>query len=212
MVREANVAKAQAERNLNESQMKVEVLQAEVAALKTLVLTSTPSRPNTHLHPQLEPAASTSGMNLFTRSHRRSPSHFNLKYGRENSPPDSPVKDKAAAAAAALLQTEQREQSALSDLEVDPMVHKELLAWRQTVSLSRSEPFVERMYMEDIDLCLDFFNKELGKRVQQAVEAGTLFIESVTEKSRIAFPKKCGLMEVQRLCQYRMRLGDQEQW
>lgn len=34
-----------------------------------------------------------SGVVLFTRKHRRSPSHFNLKYGRENSPPDSPVKD-----------------------------------------------------------------------------------------------------------------------
>lgn len=32
-------------------------------------------------------------MNLFNRKHRRSPSHFNLKYGRENSPPDSPVKE-----------------------------------------------------------------------------------------------------------------------
>ena len=50
------------------------------------------------------------GGGLFARKHRRSPSHFNLKYGRENSPPDSPVKEppygsnatsSAAAAAAA---------------------------------------------------------------------------------------------------------------
>jgi len=32
---------------------KVEVLQAEVSALKQLVLTSTPSSPNKHLHPQI---------------------------------------------------------------------------------------------------------------------------------------------------------------
>ena len=31
----------------------VEVLQAEVSALKQLVLTSTPSSPNKHLHPQI---------------------------------------------------------------------------------------------------------------------------------------------------------------
>jgi Rab-3A-interacting protein len=66
MVREANVAQAQAEKALKESQMKVEVLQAEVAALKTLVITSTPSRPNPHLHPQLQqsdssPSSGTSG-------------------------------------------------------------------------------------------------------------------------------------------------------
>jgi hypothetical protein len=55
MVREANVRQATAERALKESQMQIEVLTAEVAALKTLVLTSTPSRPNPHLHPQIDP-------------------------------------------------------------------------------------------------------------------------------------------------------------
>lgn len=33
------------------------------------------------------------GSAIFARKHRRSPSHFNLKYGRENSPPDSPSKE-----------------------------------------------------------------------------------------------------------------------
>lgn len=60
MVRAANVKQAAAERSLKESQMQVEVLTAEVAALKTLVLTSTPSRPNPHLHPQIDPRASRS--------------------------------------------------------------------------------------------------------------------------------------------------------
>jgi len=32
---------------------------------------------------------------LFYRKHKRSPSHNNLKYGRENSPPDSPLKQKS---------------------------------------------------------------------------------------------------------------------
>lgn len=54
MVREANEKQAAAEKALKESQMKVDVLTAEVAALKTLVLTSTPSRPNPHLHPQID--------------------------------------------------------------------------------------------------------------------------------------------------------------
>lgn len=54
MVREANEKRAAAEKALTESQMKVDVLTAEVAALKTLVLTSTPSRPNPHLHPQID--------------------------------------------------------------------------------------------------------------------------------------------------------------
>lgn len=53
MVREANEKQAAAEKALKESQMKVDVLTAEVTALKTLVLTSTPSHPNPHLHPQI---------------------------------------------------------------------------------------------------------------------------------------------------------------
>ncbi|KAL0968833.1 hypothetical protein UPYG_G00272480 [Umbra pygmaea] len=53
MVREANVKQAGAERQLKEAEGKIDVLQAEVSALKTLVLTSTPSSPNRHAHPQL---------------------------------------------------------------------------------------------------------------------------------------------------------------
>ncbi|XP_039294522.1 guanine nucleotide exchange factor for Rab-3A-like [Nilaparvata lugens] len=100
MVREANVAQAAAEKALKESHMQIDVLTAEVAALKTLVLTSTPSRPNPHLHPQIDPKSKEdhggNGSGLFRKQHRRSPSHFNLKYGRENSPPDSPAKEQKA--------------------------------------------------------------------------------------------------------------------
>lgn len=57
MVRAANERQAAAEKAVRESYMQVDVLTAEVAALKTLVLTSTPSRPNPHLHPQIDPKA-----------------------------------------------------------------------------------------------------------------------------------------------------------
>ena len=53
MVGEANVKRASAEKLLIEANMKIDGLETEVAALKTLVLTSTPSQPNRHLHPQL---------------------------------------------------------------------------------------------------------------------------------------------------------------
>merc|ERR1719262_568219 len=53
MVQEANVKRASAEKYLAESNMKIDGLETEVAALKTLVLASTPSQPNRHLHPQL---------------------------------------------------------------------------------------------------------------------------------------------------------------
>uniref|UniRef100_A0A3B3XZM6 GDP/GTP exchange factor Sec2 N-terminal domain-containing protein n=1 Tax=Poecilia mexicana TaxID=48701 RepID=A0A3B3XZM6_9TELE len=69
MVREANVKQAGAEKQLKEAQGKIDVLQAEVTALKTLVLTSTPSSPNRQLHPQLQSSGSRG-------SHRRGAGHI----------------------------------------------------------------------------------------------------------------------------------------
>ncbi|XP_013361882.1 PREDICTED: guanine nucleotide exchange factor for Rab-3A isoform X3 [Chinchilla lanigera] len=53
MVREANVKQAASEKQLKEARGKIDMLQAEVTALKTLVITSTPASPNRELHPQL---------------------------------------------------------------------------------------------------------------------------------------------------------------
>lgn len=175
MVREANEKQVAAEKALKESQMKVDVLTAEVAALKTLVLTSTPSRPNPHLHPQIDGRIKDE-----SKKHRRSPSHFNLKYGRENSPPESPVKEVYHIPC----EVENKE-----GLEVDPNVHREFLAWRQKPCLDKSDPFVQRVYREDIDLCLTFSNVDLSKKVRDAVESGTILIEAVGDKTKAMFPK-----------------------
>jgi len=61
-----------------------------------------------------------SAMNLFNRKHRRSPSHFNLKYGRENSPPDSPVKEQKGGSPSHIgyLQLQQDELPAKDEIEV----------------------------------------------------------------------------------------------
>ncbi|GLH01223.1 Guanine nucleotide exchange factor for Rab-3A [Gryllus bimaculatus] len=143
---------------------------------------------------------------LFNRKHRRSPSHFNLKYGRENSPPESPVK-------------EQRPTMPPTDFldskdgwEVDPNIHKEFVNWKQNPKFDKTDPFLARIYKEDINLCLDFSNAELGSKVQEAIEDGNIFIEAVSDKSKTVFPKKCALLEAPRQCHYRMKLGDQEQW
>lgn len=210
MVREANMRSANAERLLEESRMKAEVLAAEVAALKTLVLTSTPARPNPHLHPQIDSRCRSSNSDegqqgLFAKKHRRSPSHFNLKYGRENSPPDSPVKEARTSLPSDnhLADREwdrerekDRERESQRDkeakefgVEVDPRVHAEFLRWKTNPCVDKSDPFVARVFHEDIDLCLDFPNEELGTKVRQAVLDGIIFIEAVSEKNKLAFPK-----------------------
>ncbi|XP_069484335.1 rab-3A-interacting protein isoform X2 [Ambystoma mexicanum] len=51
MVREANVKHATAEKQLKEAQGKIDVLQAEVAALKTLVLSTSPTSPTKDVQP-----------------------------------------------------------------------------------------------------------------------------------------------------------------
>jgi len=53
MVNTAKGEAALSEKLLKEANGKIDVLQAEVKALKELVLTSTPSTPNKHLHPHL---------------------------------------------------------------------------------------------------------------------------------------------------------------
>lgn len=228
MVREANIRQATAERLLEESRMKAEVLAAEVAALKTLVLTSTPAKPNFHLHPQIDTKSRPNNEDnqqgsIFARKHRRSPSHFNLKYGRESSPPDSPLKEQRPSLPSDRetlerdwkKDSEKEKDKECKDfgLEVDPRIHTEFLKWKANPCVDKGDPFVGRIFKEDIDLCLDFPNKELGIKVRQAVLDGIIFIEAISDKTKFTFPKKCVLLEAPRQCYYRMRLGDQEnQW
>jgi Rab-3A-interacting protein len=74
--------------------------------------------------------------------------------------------------------------------QFDPVAHKEFLEWKQdSPKVDKTNPFISRVYREDIDLCLNFSNAEMGTRVYHAIEADTVFIEAVTEKSKSAFPK-----------------------
>ena len=73
--------------------------------------------------------------------------------------------------------------------QVDPNVHADFLLWRQHPTLDKSDPFVARVYREDIVLCLEFNNSELAERVRHAVENGSIFIEAVGDRSKTSFPK-----------------------
>lgn len=70
MVREANTKQAASEKQLKEAWGKIDMLQAEVTALKTLVITSTPSSPNWELHPQLQSPSKA----VFRKGHGRNKS------------------------------------------------------------------------------------------------------------------------------------------
>ncbi|XP_030416673.1 guanine nucleotide exchange factor for Rab-3A isoform X5 [Gopherus evgoodei] len=70
MVRDANTKQAASEKQLREARGKIDMLQAEVTALKTLVITSTPSSPNRELHPQLQSPSKA----VFRKGHGRNKS------------------------------------------------------------------------------------------------------------------------------------------
>ncbi|XP_044749200.1 guanine nucleotide exchange factor for Rab-3A-like [Coccinella septempunctata] len=195
MVREANEKQAAAERALRENEMKVEVLMAEVAALKTLVITSTPSRPNPHLHPQIDKNKDEAN---FNRKHNRSPSHSYISYGRAEIP-SSPTRTTGSPGI---------ENYSHHELEIDPTFYDEFLSWKEMPVLDKTTAFISRIYEEDIKLCLTFTNSDLSAKIMDAVERGTLFIEALGEKSK-NFQRDCALMNVPKICSYRMNLGDE---
>ncbi|XP_010741504.2 guanine nucleotide exchange factor for Rab-3A isoform X2 [Larimichthys crocea] len=201
MVHEANVKQAGAEKQLKEAQGKIDVLQAEVTALKTLVLTSTPSSPNRQLHPQLQ-SSGTRGAYKHVGGHIRNKSAsgaFPSSHGKPepSSVPIQPV--------------------AKEDREMDSVLYAEFLMWKENPSLERSSAFLSRIYREDIGPCLSFTRSELSQLVQSAVENNSLTIEPVAMSAlpmvkasaiECGGPKKCALSGMSRLCRHRIKLGD----
>ncbi|KAG8012706.1 Guanine nucleotide exchange factor for Rab-3A, partial [Nibea albiflora] len=203
MVHEANVKQAGAEKQLKEAQGKIDVLQAEVTALKTLVLTSTPSSPNRQLHPQLQ-SSGTRGAYKHVGGHIRNKSAsgaFPSSHGKPepSSVPIQPVaKEDREPAVPALLSLilclvpgqsvsvtfdhywqEQGEGLGIDGRQMDSVLYAEFLMWKENPSLERSSAFLSRIYREDIGPCLSFTRSELSQLVQSAVENNSLTIEPV---------------------------------
>ncbi|XP_011474346.1 guanine nucleotide exchange factor for Rab-3A isoform X2 [Oryzias latipes] len=201
MVREANVKQAGAEKQLKEAQGKIDVLQAEVTALKTLVLTSTPSSPNWQLHPQLQ-TSGTRGSYKHVGGHVRNKSVSGVF-------PTSAGKLESSSHSIPSVAKEDR--------EMDSILYTEFLLWRECPSLDRSSAFLSRVYREDIGPCLSFTRSELSQLVQGAVESNSLTIEPVAIPAlpmiKASFiecggPRKCALSGLSRACQHRIKLGD----
>ncbi|XP_033490194.1 guanine nucleotide exchange factor for Rab-3A isoform X1 [Epinephelus fuscoguttatus] len=203
MVHEANVKQAAAEKQLKEAQGKIDVLQAEVTALKTLVLTSTPSSPNRQLHPQLQ-TSGTRGAYKHVGGHSRNKSAS----GGFPSPPGKPepssvsiqpaAKEDREPAVPALLSLilclvpgqsvsatfdrywqERGEGLGTDSRQMDSVLYAEFLMWKENPSVERSSAFLSRIYREDIGPCLSFTRSELSQLVQSAVENNSLTIEPV---------------------------------
>ncbi|XP_033012742.1 guanine nucleotide exchange factor for Rab-3A isoform X9 [Lacerta agilis] len=195
MVREANTKQAASEKQLREARGKIDMLQAEVTALKTLVITSTPSSPNRELHPQLQSPSKA----VFRKGHGRNKS------------------TSSAGAATATSQGLPVEPVSSEFKEVDSILFAEFQAWKESPTLDKSSSFLERIYQEDVGPCLDFTKHELSELIQAAVEQNTLTIEPVATQAlpvvkvsaiECGGPKKCALSGLSRACRHRIKLGD----
>ncbi|XP_030295669.1 rab-3A-interacting protein isoform X5 [Sparus aurata] len=199
MVREANVKQANAEKQLKEALGKIDVLQAEVQALKTLVLSS-PTSPLGELPP-------SGGVKTpFRKGHSRNKSTSSAIMGTQPDP-----------SATQPIVRECR--------EVDSQLFSDFKAWKEEPTLDRSCCFLERVYREDIFPCLTFSKSELGSAILEAVEQNTLSVEPVgfqplpvvkasavecggPNGRRAELVTKCALSGQTKTCKHRIKFGD----
>ncbi|XP_031152813.1 rab-3A-interacting protein isoform X5 [Sander lucioperca] len=210
MVREANVKQANAEKQLKEALGKIDVLQAEVQALKTLVLSS-PTSPLGDL-----PSAGAGGKTPFRKGHSRNKSTSSAIMGTQPDP-----------SATQPIVRECR--------EVDSQLFSDFKAWKEEPTLDRGCCFLERVYREDIYPCLTFSKSEahcplllspqLGSAILEAVEQNTLSVEPVgfqplpvvkasavecggPNGRRAELVTKCALSGQTKTCKHRIKFGD----
>uniref|UniRef100_UPI003AAF856E rab-3A-interacting protein n=1 Tax=Centroberyx gerrardi TaxID=166262 RepID=UPI003AAF856E len=178
---------------LKEALGKIDVLQAEVLALKTLVLSS-PSSPVGDL-----PSAGGGGVKApFRKGHGRNKSTSSAVLGGQADPSAT--------------------QPIVRDCrEVDGQLFGEFKAWREEPTLDRSCSFLDRVYREDIFPCLSFSKSELGSAILEAVEQNSLSVEPVGFQTlpvvkaaavECGGPRKCALSGQTKTCKHRIKFGD----
>ena len=156
-------------------------METEVSALKTLVITSTPSMPNKHLHPHIG--------SHHNHNHR-------LSTEGAESAPSSPCKDRSLNS---LSEHEHEHRS------IDPVLRAEYLAWKKAPTMSSSNIFLARIYKEDVDPCLDFPAKFLSLAVRQAIHDNILCL-SPCKPDTGENPRNCALLEQPRTARYKLRI------
>ncbi|XP_060135637.1 rab-3A-interacting protein isoform X1 [Zootoca vivipara] len=147
MVREANIKQATAEKQLKEAQGKIDVLQAEVAALKTLVLSTSPTSPTKELQ--------SSGKTPFKKGHARNKS--------------------TSSAMGVSNQDVAMMQPIVKDCkEADLALYNEFRSWKDDPTMDRGCPFLDKIYQEDIFPCLTFSKSEVTfwNHIQELASSG----------------------------------------
>ncbi|XP_027449595.1 rab-3A-interacting protein isoform X4 [Zalophus californianus] len=214
MVREANVKQAAAEKQLKEAQGKIDVLQAEVAALKTLVLSSSPTSPTQEPLP--------GGKTPFKKGHTRNKSTSSAMSGSHQDlsviqPIVKDCKESTTYLPWGLCPLKRKLYKENEFGNADLSLYNEFRSWKDDPTMDRSCPFLDKIYQEDIFPCLTFSKSELASAVLEAVENNTLSIEPVglqpvrfvkASAVECGGPKKCALTGQSKSCKHRIKLGD----
>ncbi|XP_006886171.1 PREDICTED: rab-3A-interacting protein-like [Elephantulus edwardii] len=196
MVREANVKQATAEKQLKEAQGKIDVLQAEVAALKTLVLSSSPTSPTQEPLP--------GGKIPFKKGHSRNKSTSSAMSGshQDFSVIQPIVKD--------------CKEVTHHGLPLLPLLIFMNNVGRVTVCKLR-ERHIDELHLLFFKILDVFISGLLASAVLEAVENNTLSIEPVglqpirfvkASALECGGPKKCALTGQSKSCKHRIKLGD----
>ncbi|CAG9536791.1 unnamed protein product [Cercopithifilaria johnstoni] len=200
MVNDAESRRAKAEKLLAESHLKVDMLMAEVEALKIIVKSPISSTSQiTHLTgitPQRTSLASRF-LGSTRRKERHSSGNCRKSYTLPSSGRDS----------TSLAQSEQREPIS----EIDPIYHREFTQWKeQGASMDENSPFLSRIIAEDVYPCLNFINTKLTEQVLGAIKTNTLELEAVSEAKPVV--RTCALSMVPRFSPYKMRVNGDSEW
>ncbi|KRX90562.1 Rab-3A-interacting protein, partial [Trichinella pseudospiralis] len=201
IVTEADSKRLYSEKLLTEAKGTVEMLQEEIKALKLLMgkndVKVSPSRSLQEFSPSKifkKPTlfeGKNGGPFCFLNTNKKSPSVVTRSGGEHDH---------------ALVDLDR------PSLEVDPICHQEFTIWLENHDLTNIEhPFLKRIYNEDIYPCLNFTNTELASLVCNSIANNTIILENIlateNEKAKI-----CALTEMPRLCSYRMKIDNADQW
>ncbi|KAH7671625.1 Protein F54C9.11, partial [Aphelenchoides avenae] len=183
MVNTAEEKREHAEKLLAEARMKVDMLQAEVQALKTIVKSPKRSIAQRFLNtPSRRDASSVSPA-------RRSPS----------TSPSSPDLSSVAGS------------KPTNVCEIDPIYYREFADWRENaLGMDDRSAFLARIITEDVLPCLTFENAELSTVIFDAIKQNALEMEYCNEEKPT--PRQCALSKVDRLCPYRVRISSEGGW
>ncbi|KAJ1349850.1 hypothetical protein KIN20_005506 [Parelaphostrongylus tenuis] len=202
MVNYAEERRERAERLMNEARLQVEVLSAEVAALKLLV--QTPGMGQHHFQ-HTSPEHKSALAKLFSSASTRRSSSSGAAQSKKSSTLPS-----LSSHMAREMERDNEQKQADAVEEIDPILMAEFTSWREAGHPLAHHPFMERVNIEEITPCMLFHSKQLSDDILDSIAANKLELEPVhDEKPSVML---CALTNISRFCPYRVRTSEDSQW